>query len=237
MNDDFWDEVPEMATGAEGSGSALQALVKEALKNDDRVEALELEIKALKERRREIEGKELPDRLREMGTETWVDPTTGVKVQLGQQYEYLPVLKDKEEEAAQRAEIFRKLEPVGINDILRMEMALNFPPKSKQARVLRRLFGLDAPLLDADEPSTPQFSNADTAMIEDFIAHFELQNLPAVEKAGAHPMTFKKWFRETVEAGHGEACLEAGLYYFTAAKVVQPRAPRKKKAAPGGDEE
>lgn len=229
MNDDFFDDVAEFKPAEGGIGKELQALAQEHMKSTDRIEELELEISVLKARKQDIERKSLPDVLQKMGSSIWTDPDTGVKVELGQQYDYLPVLKDKDEEAAQRAEIFRQLEPIGINEILRMEMALNFPPKSKQARVLRRLFGLDAPLLDADEPSAPQFSNADTAMIEDFIAHFGLQNLPATEKAGAHPMTFKKWFRETVEAGKGEQCKAAGLFYCSAAKISQPRSKRTQK--------
>lgn len=226
MDDDFFRDTPEYQADAGTLAQQLHALVDEHIRSNSKIGELEAEATALKARVREIEDHAAPAVLREMGTEVWTDPESKLQVELVRKMDYLPILKDKEEEARLRGEIFRNLEPLGIGEILRLEIELNFPPASPQARVLRHLFGLDDVVDEEHLPEVPAFSNHDEAMIQDFIAHFNLQNLPASEKQGAHPMTFKKWMREQIEAGNGKKILDAGLYYYSSAKVSLPKPKR-----------
>lgn len=226
MDDDFFKETTEFQAEAGTLAQSLHSLLDEHVRSVSKIAELETEAAALKERVREIEDHLAPAVLREMGTELWVDPESKLQIELVRKMDYLPVLKDKDEEARQRREIFRNLEPLGIGEILRLELELNFPPAAPQAKVLRHLFGLDAEVDEEHLPEVPAFSNYDEAMIQDFIAHFNLHNLPASEKQGAHPMTFKKWMREQIEAGNGKKILDAGLYYYSSAKVSLPKPKR-----------
>lgn len=223
--DDFFGSATELP-----AQSRMTELFAEHEACVDRQEQLEAELEGTKRRIRELRTQEMPAELNTMGSASWVDPASRKKVELKTVTGYLPILKDKEEQDRRRVEIFDALEPLGVGELVRTEFTLNFAPSAPQARILRHLFGLDGadhPLLDGEAPERPAFTNYEEALIRDFIAAFELQQLPAHESRGANAQTLKAWLREQVKAGHRQTLLDAGISVGDEAVVTAPRANRR----------
>lgn len=235
MNDDnfFGDDLPE-TMDAESNTAKVIATFKELMAATEEFEQVTSVAEGLKAKIGKIKSETFPELLREMGTEIWRDPETGLTVELETAVNStLP--KDREK----RNEVLNALRPIGVEEILGEEFNVTFIPNDLRAVVLRRLLGLPEPVTnfdvvedteDTEAPvDQPKLSNAQVAAIEDFRQAFGLDAMPAEEKLGVHPSRLAAWLKRQINAGFGSQILEAGIWHGKAAKIVKPKATKAKK--------
>lgn len=229
MNDDnfFGDDLPE--TSDNSNTERVIAAFRELLKSQEELDQLTELAEGLSSKINKIKSDTLPELLREMGTEIWRDPETGLTVELVTSVNAsLP--KDREK----RNDILNALRPLGIEEILGEEFNVTFIPNDQRSPVLRRLLGIPEPQLDVLEDegaaqAAPRLTNAQVAAIEDFRAAFELGSMPAEEKLGCHPSRLSAWLKRKIEGGDGEAIREAGIWHGKSAKINKPSKGKAKK--------
>lgn len=222
--DFFGADLPE-TTDASSTTDRVISTFKELMEATQELTELTAVAEGLNSKINKIKSETFPDLLREMGTEIWRDPETGITVELETSVNAsLP--KDRE----RRNEILNALRPLGIEEILGEEFSVNFIPNDPRTPILRRLLGLPDPILDAieDEGEAPQLTNAQVAAIEDFRAAFNLGTMPAEEKLGVHPSRLASWLKRMIDGGKGVEVRDAGIWHGKTAKVKRPSEKAKK---------
>lgn len=230
MNDDnfFDDDLPQ--TSDNNNTERVLAAFKELMQATEELEQVSAVAEGLSSKINKIKSDTLPELLREMGTELWRDPETGITVELVTSVNSsLPKDRDK------RNDILNALRPIGIEEILGEEYNVVFIPNDQRSPVLRRLLGIPEPQLDVledegDANAAPRLTNAQVAAIEDFRAAFDLGNMPAEEKLGCHPSRLAAWLKKKIESGFGEQVREAGIWHGKAAKINKPKEKKGAKA-------
>lgn len=231
-NDDFFGEDLPETTDAESNTAKVVATFKELMAATEEYEQVTEVAEGLKAKISKIKSETFPELLREMGTEIWRDPETGLTIELETAVNStLP--KDREK----RNEVLNALRPIGIEEILGEEFNVTFIPNDFRAVVLRRILGLPEPVTnfdvveDTEAPvDQPKLTNAQVAAIEDFRQAFGLEAMPAEEKLGVHPSRLAAWLKRQIAAGFGSQILDAGIWHGKAAKIVKPKAAKAKKA-------
>lgn len=231
-NEDFFGDYLPDTTDTESNTAKVVQTFKELMSAQEDFDATAEVLEGLKSKISKIKGETFPDLLREMGTEIWRDPETGITIELETSVNAaLP--KDREK----RNEVLNALRPIGIEEILGEEFNAVFIPKDKRVPVLRRLLGLPDPVVevavledDAEAPAEPRLTNAQIAAIEDFRAAFDFGSMPAEEKLGVHPSRLAAWLKRQIDAGKGTEIRDAGIWHGKVAKVNKPTAKKGKKA-------
>jgi hypothetical protein len=181
----------------------------------------------LKSKIGKIKTETFPDLLREMGTEIWRDPETGITVELETAVNSaLP--KDREK----RNDTLNALRPLGIEEILGEEFNITFIPNDPRAPALRRFLGLPDPIVDViedDDAPAPRLTNEQVDLIERLRASLQLGTMPAEEKLGVHASQLGAWLRRKIDEGFGSAVTDAGIWHGKSAKVKKPDSKGKKK--------
>lgn len=233
QNDDFFgDDLPE-TTDTESNTAKVISTFKELMSSQEEYDQTAEVLDGLKSKINKIKTETFPELLREMGTEIWRDPETGITIELETSVNAsLP--KDRE----RRNEILNALRPIGIEEILGEEFSLVFIPKDKRVPALRRLLGLPEPVVDhslieeeGDAPQEIKLTNEQIDAIERFREAFEFGSMPAEEKLGVHPSRLAAWLKRQIDAGMGTEIRDAGIWHGKSAKVNKPKAPRGKKGS------
>lgn len=231
MNDDFFaGDLPE-TTDTEGNTKKVIETFKELMQAQEEFDQTTEIAEGLKSKISKIKGETFPNLLREMGTEIWRDPETGITVELETSVNAsLP--KDRE----RRNEVLNALRPIGIEEILGEEFSVVFIPNDIRAAVLRRTLGLPDPVVDHslleddnEADLAPKLTNAQVDAIESFREAFGLSDMPAEEKLGVHPSRLAAWLKRQINLGKGTEILDAGIWHGKTAKVVKPKAKKVKK--------
>lgn len=233
MTDDnfFGDDLPE-TTDSESNTAKVIATFKELMTTQEEFDQTSEVVEGLKAKISKIKSETFPELLREMGTEIWRDPDTGITVELETAVNSsLP--KDREKRNA----VLNALRPLGVEEILGEEFNVTFIPNDFRAVVLRRLLGLPEPveevnlLEEEDEaaPPAPKLTNAQIDAIESLREAFNFGEMPAEEKLGVHPSRLAAWLKRKINDGKGSEILDAGIWHGKAAKVNKPKATKPKK--------
>jgi len=226
-NNFFGDDLPE-TMDAESNTAKVIATFKDLMASQEEYDQTAEVLEGLKSKIGKIKTETFPDLLREMGTEIWRDPDTGITVELETAVNSsLP--KDREKRNA----ILDALRPIGIEEILGEEFNLVFIPNDKRVPALRRLLGIPEPVVDVIEDDTkPQdikLTNEQINAIEAFREAFGFGDMPAEEKLGVHPSRLAAWLKRQIDGGKGTEIRDAGIWHGKQAKVNKPKAPRSKK--------
>lgn len=230
MNDDnfFGEDLPETMDTESNTKKVIETF-KELMTAQEEFEQVSEVAEGLKSKISKIKSETFPELLREMGTEIWRDPETGITVELKTSVNAsLP--KDREK----RNEILNALRPLGIEEILGEEFNLVFIPNDKRTPILRRLLGIPEPvedLLDDEDQAMPaqRLTNEQIDAIERFREAFELGDMPAEEKLGVHPSRLAAWLKRKIDAGSGTEIREAGIWHGKVADINKPKAKKGKK--------
>lgn len=228
-NDNFFgDDLPE-TTDAPNTTVRMIKTFKELMAAQEELDQLSEVVKGLGSKISKIKTETFPDILREMGTEIWRDPESGITVTLETAVNSsLPKDQDK------RNEVLDALRLIGINEILGEEYNVTFIPNDRRSAILRRLLGIQEIVRDVveveGEQPVPRLSNEEAAAIEDFRAKFELGAMPAEEKLGVHPSRLASWLKKKIADGFGTQITDAGIWHGKAAKVEKPKEKKSKKA-------
>lgn len=233
--DDFFDEALADASAPDTTARVLQAF-KEMMAAEEAIETLT----ALMEEHTKVVAKHksstLPELLKEMGTEIWRDPETGITVELETSVNAsLPKDVDK------RNIMLDALRPIGIEQILAEEFTVVFAPNDLRSLMIREILGLEQPtMIDDDHEKAPdeaskpvmRLTNEQTALIHDLRYALQLGTLPAEEKLGVHASRLKSWLKTMIDKGYGKTITDAGIWHGKYAKVVKPKEtkPKKEKA-------
>ena len=224
-NDNFFgDDLPE-TTDSESNTTKVIATFKELMTFQEEFDQTAEVLEGLKSKISKIKTETFPELLREMGTEIWRDPETGITVELETAVNSsLPKGREK------RNEILNALRPIGIEEILGEEFNITFIPNDKRAVVLRRLVGIPEPVTDLieDENAPPviKLTNEQIDAIERFREVFELGQMPAEEKLGVHPSRLGAWLKRKIDGGQGTEISAAGIWHGKSAKVNKPKAKK-----------
>ena len=213
----------------EGSGSS--DLTKKIVENfkewtdaEEQLAMLTEQVDGLNAKIGKIRTVTVPDLLKEMGTEIWRDPDTGIAIELE-----LAVNAALPKDQEKRNAMLDALRPIGVEEIMAEEFTVTFSPNDRRAHIVRALLGLSpAPVLEDDKPDE-RLTNHEIAMIEDLRLALQIQELPAEEKLGVHAARLKAWLKERIEKGFGKTVSDAGIWYGKHAKIVKPKKPRAKK--------
>jgi hypothetical protein len=174
----------------------------------------------------ELASKNIPELMRDMGTDIWRDPETGRALELVTAINSA-MPKDQEK----RNGIYDALRPIGIEEVLAEEFVIVFSPGDHRSAIVRRLLGLGEKhqLMEGDQ-DVPGLSNYETEIIDNARRELKLdQPLPTSEKLGVHPSRFKSWLKEKIERGFGTVITEAGIWHGKIAKIIEPDAKSKGK--------
>lgn len=220
-DDDFFGDAIEDTSTNDNTSEVIKAFneLREAESNAEVLAAqLEGENKAI----RELKTKTLPDLLKEMGTELWKDPETGIIVELE-----TAVNASLPKDIEKRNEMLEALRPVGIEQIMAEEFIVNFMPNDKRSHAIRAILGLDpqTSVLEDDEEDH-RLTNSQLDLVHTVREELELGALPAGEKLGCHPATLKKFLRELLAKGDAEitqAIDDAGIWHGKHAKIKKPK--------------
>jgi hypothetical protein len=229
MTDDdnfFGDDLPETNDPATTTAKVIQTF-KELMTAEEELEQVNALQENLKSKVGKIKTETFPDLLREMGTEIWRDPETGISIELE-----TAVNSKLPEDREKRNDILNALRPIGIEEILGEEFKVVFIPNDRRAAVLRRFLGLPDPIVDVVEDEktpAPRLTNEEASAIEELRQKLELGTLPAEEKLGVHASRLGAWLRRQVDAGKGKEISDAGIWHGKTAKVKKPDAPKGKK--------
>lgn len=232
QNDDFFgDDLPE-TMDAESNTAKVIATFKELMAAQEEFDQVSELAEGLKSKISKIKSETFPELLREMGTEIWRDPETGITVELETSVNStLP--KDREKRNA----VLNALRPIGIEEILGEEFNVTFIPNDLRAAALRRFLGLPEPVTDFsvvededDAPPAPKLTNEQIDAIERAREILALGEMPAEEKLGVHPSRLASWLKRQINDGKGVEVTEAGIWHGKAAKVNKPKATKAKKA-------
>jgi hypothetical protein len=219
MTDDFFDdEILAAGEGSTGDIKALTALAKEMLS----VEAAQAEAKAhfdaLNSELNDLKTVKLPEMMKELGTDIWRDPETGVAIELE------PAVGTMPKDAEKRKEILAALEPLNVSEIVADEMRVLFTPGDKRAAVVRAILGLEEPtaIFEEDEEHEP-LSERERGIISTMLRELNLGQLPAEESRSVHGSRFKAWLKRKIEEGHGALITDAGIWHGSYAKIKRPK--------------
>lgn len=165
----------------------------------------------------------IPEILKEMGTELWRDPETGILVEL-----VTAVNSSLPKDVDKRNAILDALRPLGIEQIMAEEFTIQFSPNDKRAHAIRAIIGLENPgSIFEDEADVPRLTNEQMDLVQRLRESLDLNDLPASEKLGVHPARLKSWLTELIGKGHGETIRDAGIWHGKHAKVTEPKGSRK----------
>lgn len=226
-NDNFFgDDLPETADKASTTAQVI-ATFKELMAAQEQLAQVDELQKNLKDKIGKISNQTFPDLLREMGTEIWRDPETGITVELE-----TSVNSKLPEDREKRNDVLNALRPIGIEEILGEEFKVVFIPNDRRSPILRRFLGLSDPIVDVvedEETPAPRLSNEEASLIEELRQKLELGTLPAEEKLGCHPSRLGAWLRKRVDEGKGPQISDAGIWHGKTAKVKRPSEAKGKK--------
>jgi hypothetical protein len=217
----FGDDLPE--TTDNNNTARVISTFKELMEAQEQFDQVTELAEGLKAKIGKIKTDTFPDLLREMGTEIWRDPETGITVELETSVNAsLP--KDREK----RNEILHALRPLGIDEILGEEFNVTFIPNDVRSPVLRRLLGIPEPveeLIEDDSAPTasPKLTNMQIDAIEQFREAFALGEMPAEEKLGVHASRLGAWLRKKINDGKGAEVTAAGIWHGKKAEVKKPK--------------
>lgn len=221
--DDFFE--PELTAGtSETTSKQIIETFNELVRAEQEAEEVSAVLEGLTSKISKIKQVTLPDLLKEMGTEIWRDPETGIAVELE-----LSVNSSLPKDHEKRNAVLDALRPLGVEEIMVEEFTVTFSPNDKRAHAVRALLGLNPPQVLDDEEDDNRLTNYQTAMIQGLRVELGLMDLPADEKLGAHAARLKSWLKEKIEKGFGKAISDAGIWYGKQAKLVRPKTPRAKK--------
>lgn len=216
--DDFFEEGLQVNSDNSNTQEVVRVF-NEWKDKQEKLEALAIEVEALSSDISKIKSETMPDLLREMGTELWRDPESGLTVELETAVNSkLPKNQEK------RNEIFDALRPIGIEEILAEEFNVTFSPNDKRAAVVRELLGL-TPQDDVleEEGEALVWTNYQKELLDKVHEEFGLNDLPAEEKLGAHPSRLASWLKKKIVAGDGETIKAAGIWHGKHAKMTAPK--------------
>lgn len=217
-DDDFFDPEVDSVSTNDNTVEVIRAF-KELMQ----AEANAAELKASLEGETSIISKiktaTLPDLLKEMGTEIWRDPETGITVELE-----VAVNSTLPKDIQKRNDMLDALRPLGIEQIMAEEFTVQFSPNDKRAHAIRAILGLEqqTTVFDEDEEDH-RLTNEQMDLVQRLRESLELQQLPASEKLGVHPARLKSWLKELIGKGKGNEISEAGIWHGKHAAVKRPK--------------
>lgn len=228
MNDDenfFGDDLPE--TSDDSTASRIGRHFKELMEAEEEQSKLEELSKNVSATIGKLKSETLPEILREMGTEIWRDPETGIAIEL-----VTSVNSKLPQDRERRNEIFNALRPIGIEEILGEEYNVSFIPNDRRSAILRRFLGLPEPVVDVVEDegssSAPILTNEEVNAIEELREKLSLGAMPAEEKLGVHPSRLSSWLKKKIDGGEGERIRDAGIWHGKVANVNRGKKSGKK---------
>lgn len=224
-NEDFFgDDLPE-TTDTGSTTAKVVATFKELMDAQEEYEQATEIAEGLKSKISKIKSDTFPELLREMGTEIWRDPDSGITVELE-----TSVNAKLPKEPERRNEVLNALRPIGIEEILGEEFNVTFIPNDARVPALRRLLGIQEPVVDLieedDAPHDVKLTNEQIDFIERFRETFGFGNMPAEEKLGVHPSRLAAWLKRQIDAGKGTEIRDAGIWHGKMAKVNKPKAKK-----------
>lgn len=223
-NEDFFGEDLPDTTDAASNTAKVIATFKELMDATEQADQCNEILSGLSAKISKIKTETFPELLREMGTEIWRDPDTGITVELETAVNSsLP--KDREK----RNEVLRALKPLGIEEIMGEEYNVVFIPGDARSPILRRLLGIPEPidnLLEeegAEDKPVLRLTNEQIDAIEAFREAFKIGTMPAEEKLGVHASRLASWLKKKIEGGFGTQVRDAGIWHGKSAKVNKPK--------------
>jgi hypothetical protein len=219
-NDDFFD--PDLDSKVTNDNTAeVIAAFKTLVKAEENAAILKAQLEGETATASKIKTATLPDLLKEMGTELWRDPETGITVELE-----TAVNSALPKNVEKRNEILDALRPIGIEQIMAEEFTVNFAPNDKRAHAIRAILGLEpqtSVLEDDDDSEDYRLSNEQMDLVQRLRETFEFEDLPSAEKLGVHPSRLKSWLKTMIGKGHGNDIKEAGIWHGKHAKLTKPK--------------
>lgn len=220
-NDDFFDGEPEASSNNQNTAEVLKAF-NELREAESNAEVLAAQLEGEHKTINALKTQKLPELLKEMGTELWRDPETGITVELE-----TAVNASLPKDIEKRNELLEALRPVGIEQIMAEEFIVNFMPNDSRSHAIRAILGLDpqTSVLEDDEEDH-RLTNSQMELVHRVREELELGALPAGEKLGCHPATLKKFLKELLAKGDAEitqAIDDAGIWHGKHAKIKKPK--------------
>lgn len=218
-NDDFFD--PDLDSKVTNDNTAeVIAAFKALVKAEENAAILKAQLEGETATASKIKTATLPDLLKEMGTELWRDPETGITVELE-----TAVNSSLPKDVERRNEILDALRPIGIEQIMAEEFTVSFAPNDKRAHAIRAILGLEpqTSVLEDGDSEDYRLSNEQMDLVQRLRETFEFEGLPAEEKLGVHPSRLKSWLKTMIGKGYGNDIKEAGIWHGKHAKLTNPK--------------
>lgn len=218
MEDNFFDDIQELPQGS--TGDAMVRAVNKRRIHEENLAKLEEELKAEKEEINRLDLEEMPKLLKEMGSSVWRHPEEPIQVEL-----VASVDAKQPKEMDKRVQMFQALDEIGVYEIVGQEFTLVFSPGDRKAIILRAVLGLaEDPLEDQQDV---KLSNYEWELIHRFRKELKIEELPAEEKVGIHPSTFRSWLTKKIDAGFGNIVEAAGIWHGKKAKISAVKGKKK----------
>jgi hypothetical protein len=217
-DDDFFDPEVDAVSSNDNTAEVIRTF-KQLMEAEGNASELKAQLEGENAIITKIKSATLPDLLKEMGTEIWRDPETGITVELE-----VAVNSSLPKDLQKRNDMLDALRPLGIEQIMAEEFIVNFSPNDKRAHAIRAILGLEqqTTIFDEDEEDH-RLTNEQMDLVQRLRETLELQQLPATEKLGVHPARLKSWLKELIGKGKGNDITEAGIWHGKFAAVKQPK--------------